>query len=586
MKKILILATLLLTVLGAAAQIPRWTLHPVYSSVKALGNGYYVVSKNGKYGMMDKNEKDIVPLQYDSISPFRSGSALLFQNDEFVAYVNDKGVLTDVASHHYKVVGPTVFLDGYLLVYTPSGFYYIRARDHEVIGPFSSGTPFCEGYARVRVPKSQKHVLDGSSTYRYLSASTGELVPQPQGDFDEDDVDFNTSVSNGKSLIIIKKRVYEYDVKKGMLTPLATDNNPDNKKTRVYVPDRLVMPMKNGSIYTIMLKQGHLTTDELFRLTSIQYDGQELKRFPITEKTEPAPDSPLKGVKYEGTELFGLSYNGVEVLPAQFQKICFLQDHDAIVKLNGKYGVVTVDPNNSCRYMLNDGLDVGFDHKSIKTNVKVMCPPYMKPALMKLESHDPKCVIHTDSRKEVANVESAALVYQCTMNIPDDIEIERQPAQTSFSFLYDGLRYATSTIDYKTWYINNYSVELVKNHVSGNVMNAEVMVRYNGISDQKYFKKVEIDAGDSIVGTIDKVTEDLYTAKLTGWTEDRVKMNIDVTEDGCPTLSYPFILSTKGNNTETKQEKATQKPKAKAAASKPVRPAKSARSKDVLLIPN
>ena len=37
---------------SAGAQTPKWTIHPNYDGIRLLGNGYYVVTNNGKYGML------------------------------------------------------------------------------------------------------------------------------------------------------------------------------------------------------------------------------------------------------------------------------------------------------------------------------------------------------------------------------------------------------------------------------------------------------------------------------------------------------------------------------------------------------
>ena len=56
-----------------------------------LGNGYYLVSNNGRYGMMNSQEKEIVPLKYDKVSPFRSRTALIYSDGRFVGYMSDEG---------------------------------------------------------------------------------------------------------------------------------------------------------------------------------------------------------------------------------------------------------------------------------------------------------------------------------------------------------------------------------------------------------------------------------------------------------------------------------------------------------------
>ena len=90
MRKIVVAALLLMTTV-AQAQVPHWNLHPRYASIEMLGNGCYLVSNNGKYGMMNDKEKEIVPLQYEKVSPFRTHAALLYNQGKFVGYMSDQG---------------------------------------------------------------------------------------------------------------------------------------------------------------------------------------------------------------------------------------------------------------------------------------------------------------------------------------------------------------------------------------------------------------------------------------------------------------------------------------------------------------
>lgn len=568
-----LLAVLLMAVSVLSAQIPQWIIHPKYSSIKILGNGFYVVSQNGKYGMMNNKEEMVVPLEYDNMSQFKEGMALLYQNGKFVAYVNDEGRVTDIAAHSYAPVASFAFSDNYLLVSNRTGYYYVHAKTGATIGPFSDGMPFCEGYAAVKVPKSLKHVFDGTSVLQYISSATGRPVDLPTADIDADDVDFLSSVSNGKSIVVAKKRVYEYDFNEGVLRPLSMDGT-DNKKARVYTPERLVAPVQQGKGYVIPLKDGTMSFDGKMRLTAIRYNGQEVQTFDVPEDYEPEPVSSFRGVSFDDTELLGLSYNGDILLPAQFERISKLVGDEALVLVNGKYGVLTVDTKHSCRFILNDNLDIGFEHKTIKTNIKVICPPTMKLPLMSLRSCDEGCTIDSDTRNESSNVESAVLRYECTMSIPKEIGLERSSAKTMVALKYDGLEFAPQEISFNTWYINNYIVEVPKYQVVSSYLDTDVSVQNSATGNQAFFREVTAEAGDSIICQTSKVREDLYNVKIFNWKDNNVLFSVDVTEDGCPTISYSFNLEVKPNNGKQKDKtgivyKPVSKPRVKRSPVKP-----------------
>ncbi len=539
------------------AQVAKWVIHPSYSHIRMLGDGYYIVSQEGKYGILDATEKEIVPLQYDSISPFNSHMGLLFNEGKCIGYTSDKGEIHDFSTHHYQLGSMSRFSDGYLAVYNQTGYWFIRAEDGGAIGPYTYASPFCEGYAWVRVPKSTKHILDGGYTYDIIDAKTGKSAElNLSEEYERDDIDFVSSPSNGKSIIVLKKRFYEYDYKSAKLTPLSTDGNPDSKKSRVTANERPVKVSTEERGYSITFKQGIMTFDHLMRLTGIGYAGQPSKVVSVPQEDVPDRKSSIKAIVYNGTKLYGLQCEGKEVLPAQFEDVVQVWGNDALVRHNGSYGVVRVDPNASCQFILNEGLDIGFEHKTAKSSIKVVCPPYMTLSLMTLSSEDDNCRINIDTRKENVNVETAVLSYETTLNIPEEIGLERTQSTAKFSLNYDGLKFTPAIIPYNKWYINNYAVQMLSHQVSGSVLTAEIIIRNTGQRDGvNYFRDVNIEAEDSVICSFSKMTEDVYTARMFGWSHSTVRFNVDITEDGCPTISYPFEVSVRGGSSATDIEK-------------------------------
>lgn len=542
------ISTLLLTLaISTNAQVPQWTLHPKYDSIEMLGNGYYVISSNGKYGMMNDKEKEVVALRFDKISPFRSHTAILYSNNSFVGYISDEGRVNEFQSGQYQVAEQPSFYDGYLLVSNIDGYYYLRASDDAIIGPFCSGMPFTEGYAVVKVPKNPKRVLGGDFTIQVLSAKTGKLESLNLGEYDVDDIDFISGVSNGKSIIVLKKRFYEYDFKGGTLTPIHFDGNTTNKKSRVMSNERPLNIQQNKDGYIVVFKPGQMTFDPLMRLNSITFEGQEKKNIPVPEEIKEVKQSPIVSKAFPGTDLLGLNYNGKDILSAQFEKVQQLWNNDAIVMKNGKFGVVTVDPNHSCRFVLNDNMAIGFEHKTVNTNIKAVCPPYMKPSLMTLSSEDDNCHINIDTRKENTNVETAVLSYQCTLNIPEEIGVEKSSTNTKFALNYDGLKFPANIISFDTWYVNNYTVQLLKHNIDGSALNAEILVNNTSNGSKNFFRDVTIEAEDSVVCNLTKITEEMYSARFYGWKNGTLRFSVDITEDGCPTLSYAHSIPINAN---------------------------------------
>jgi hypothetical protein len=70
-----------------------------------------------------------------------------------------------------------------------------------------------------------------------------------------------------------------------------------------------------------------------------------------------------------------------------------------------------------------------------------------------------------------------------------------------------------------------------------------------------YFRNVSIEAEDSVECSFSKMSEEKYTAIMHGFTQNTVRFNVFITEDGCPTISYPFEVSVRGGSSATDIEK-------------------------------
>jgi hypothetical protein len=583
MMKNIVLAALLFMTTSAGAQVPRWVLHPKYDNIEMLGNGFYLVTNNGRTGVMNASEKEVVPLQYDKVSPFNTHYALVYKDGRFVGYMSDQGRVKEFPAGQYQVAEQPSFYDGYLVVSNINGYFYLRASDDEVIGPFTGAMPFTEGYAVVKVPNNPKKVLGGDYTIQVLSVKTGKLERLNLGEYDTDDVDFISGVSNGKSIIVLKKRFHEYDFSKGTLTPIHIDGNIANKKSRVMANERPVQVMSGENGFLVQFKTGQMTFDPLMRLTSIEYVGQGKKVVDVPEVAKEEKKSPIQSKAFPGTDLLGLNYNGKEILSAQFEKVSALWGNEAQVMTGGKYGILSVDPDHSCRFVLDDNMAIGFEHKTATTNIKAVCPPYMKPSLMTLNSEDENCHINIDTRKENTNVETAVLSYQCSMDIPEEIGLDKSSTNTKFALNYDGLKLTAKVLPFDTWYVNNYTVQIMKHNIEGSVLNAEILVNNGAMGGKNFFRDVQVEAEDSVVCNLTKITEEMYQARFYGWKDGTLRFSVDITEDGCPTLSYArSIAINTGKKTGKSEEEAPVVAQAKIKRKAKARPAARKEEKKVI----
>lgn len=543
----MILGLMLLTGISLQAQIASWVLHPTYDKIKPLNNGNYVVSKNGRQGMVNAQEQEILPIQYDKVEFYSGDMGLLYNGNRFVGYTDDQGKVKDVSDMGFKTYIMDRFSDGYLAVKSASGHYYLTPKRTVPLGPYNEACPFSEGYAWVKVPKNAKHIMDGEYTFDVLSAKTGEPAILKLDGHTKEDIDFISSSSNGRCIIVLKKRFYEYNYRSETLMPLSTDDYDDNT-SRVMANERPVKVNFEGDRFIIHFKQGYMTFNNLMQLTGITYNGQPTRTFDVPEPPVLTVSSPISITTSEGTKLLGLKHLGKDVLAAQFEAVERRWDDLALVKMNGRYGVVRIDPNHSCRFTLNGNKSIPFEHKTVNTEIRAICPPFMQLPLMTLSSLDNSCTVGIDTRQEISNVETAILSYECTLQIPDNIGLGQTKANARIAINYDGLKFTPAEIPYNAWYIRNYTVELLSHQLNGDELTAEIQVSHtNQNDDTNYFRNVSIEAEDSVECSFSKLSEDRYTAIMHGFTQNTVRFNVFITEDGCPTISYPFSIPVRGN---------------------------------------
>ena len=569
------LGLMLLSVISLQAQIASWVLHPTYDKIKPLNNGNYVVSKNGRQGMLNAQEQEILPIRYDKVEFFSGDVGLLYNDNRFVGYTDDNGKVKDVTDMGYKTYILDRFSDGYLAVKSASGYYYLTPKKELPMGPYTEACPFSEGYAWVKVPKSAKHVVDGDYTFDVLSAKTGEPVMLMLDGFIKDDIDFISSSSNGRCIIVLKKRFYEYNYRTETLTPLSTDDDED-RGDRVMANERPVKVNFEGDRFLIQFKQGYMTFDPLMRLTGITYNGQPTRTFEVPQPPVMTMQSPITTSTFEGTQLLGLKYLGQDVLSAQFDAVDRRWGDLALVRQNGRYGVVRIDPKHSCRFTLNGNKNIAFEHKTVNTDLRVICPPSMQLPLMTLTSLDNTCTVSIDTRQENSNVETAILSYDCTLQIPDNIGMGQTYAKARLAINYDGLKYMPTEIPFNAWYVRNYTVEMLSHQLNGDELTAEIQItNANPHEGMNYFRNVNIEAEDSVECSFSKMSEERYIAIMHGFTQNTVRFNVYVTEDGCPTIPYPFSINVRGNGQASAAPKADGAVKRKPASKpKPATPKK------------
>ena len=92
------------------------------------------VSKNGKYGLIDFNGKELLPIEYDEITTLDGmENSIIIKKDEKVGLVNDNGsIIIDVNYKEIKALGET-YKEGYITIDESDKYGVVSATKRQIL---------------------------------------------------------------------------------------------------------------------------------------------------------------------------------------------------------------------------------------------------------------------------------------------------------------------------------------------------------------------------------------------------------------------------------------------------------------------
>ena len=315
MKKlgITILFILINTVISKA-QIVSWEMLPRdYSKVTCINHNLFKVEQDGRIGLIKSDGEIVAEVNNDSISGYYNGRAVLVRNEGdrmlISGCLTEKGEYYRFATKYYKPKrknGFPFFSENVMVVCNEQGQEgYINEKGEPVVG-FKSGLthlqPFSEGYAVVKIKGRAALINKEGIPVKLQLPSVGEITNI-----------FNAY--NGTVYLTDENaKFYTYSIRsKGTC---AKAKSPGDK----------------------------IRVDYLYRIRSIT--GKTL-RVDFKEIRYNA-NATLHPVMENG--LYGFSYEGQMVVPAQFSEATPFVDNYSVVRLNEKVGILNYIPGE--KFML------------------------------------------------------------------------------------------------------------------------------------------------------------------------------------------------------------------------------------------
>lgn len=587
MKRITFILCCFLSLFNVKAQIARWLIPPSYERMQIVKSVDAIMTDSaGVKAVWTMEGKRLLTCK-DALFPFKDGIALAVKpgtSQITMAYkigresVNFSGCSV---AHNYPY-----YSNGKVLVKNGEYYRYIDTEGNFQEGQFVTAYPYCNGYAacvtylNMEKQKNLCHFLMDEAGTPVVFTYQGKA-------FDNEDVQFISSVNDENiGIVVVKSKVYFFNGVSKELTPVFAKDAPStNVKEQVKLISDIEQSFvqSSDSTYVLYAKYGKndavaVFFDALKRPVSIKRNDNEhfYRQNTIAEKTY---QSDLITTR-EG-DRFGLSRNDAgEMLPPQFDEVVTCFDSRALVKLNGKYGMLQIMKDANFKLRMNKGDDIAFRHQKLETSVRADFPTFLPAEKVNIEIN-PQTGCNIDKTSKVCkNTDDGNYVeYNCVLNIPSNLPDELTDVEYPVAISYDGFTSSKIQFKVKAWHYKYFVVDIDDSQTA--IENGTVSFVFNInaeriASDGIYPTTVNLQT-DSLQYEYEKMSEIRHKCKVYSLKEGVNNIVIEIKEQGCPSAVFPFEVEyhkpvAKTKNKPAEKEKVTIKKKEKAA--KPLNVAK------------
>lgn len=317
MKKLFVIIAFACTaILSLQAQVITWSVKPgVYTKIEPYWEDMYLCYTEINVGVINGDGRVIVSPEATRITGFYSGLALALKSvggqERILGILSDDGSFSEVDGTYYTIPNQEFFSEGFLTVNTSGGGTgYMNVKGH-VVKEYNVSfvSPFSEGYAVVGEGRASHNFCIVDKRFNELQISLPSMSPLWNG----------ANVFKGVAIVWDGNgNIFEF--------------NPQRGGPCSVVKDKSIKSMLKGCDYN----------------PDYDYLGGLAK---LTNRPETAPykqptRSSLALTVSEQGNKYGYIHNGKTILPCQFEQAESFYGNYAIVKSDGKYGLLSYHNTN------------------------------------------------------------------------------------------------------------------------------------------------------------------------------------------------------------------------------------------------
>lgn len=558
MRRKIVLILALITAGVVNGQVGKWSINPNYDAIRmAKGADLIITDSIEERGLWTFDGKRLATTKYD-IKTFIDDYALTTEpgSDAITGFFDVKGAFTSVTG--YKTVPKkSFFSNGFTLVSDDEFFYFVDNKGESINGKYTEAYPFRNGYAAC---KSCKNFQKPKDTYSLLlNKDRQEVIFSYDGKtFDSDDIDFVSSVNDENvGIVIIKHKLYYFNGTDGTLKPVldvkASTGDPkkDNKR-HLKLSEDIAKSLVENPDSTFMLWVKCSKTDTLkIRFDAalvpqhIKYtDGDKTYNNHVDTVSEIT--SPMTVTS--GNNKYGISWDGNEMLPPQFDEVSLCFNNKAFIKHNGKYGLLDVLKDEHFQFSMNKGNDVAFRHQKFETVIRLDLPKIISSKNTKIDmAPDSGCDVDMTSEVKKDTEFGNFIQYNCVLSIPKNLPDEmlggtKNDVTYPVQVIYGDLKSPVIQFTIKAWHYKYFNVDIMDSETSINQGTLSLTFSINAeraLGETEYPFHVTV-MSDSLTCKLEKLSETRYKCKATSLKDGVNNIVVQIQEQGCPQVAFPF----------------------------------------------
>lgn len=557
MKKTIFILSALFVVDVACGQVAKWLIPPVYDNIQmAKGEKLIITDSLNNRTLWTQSGERLTTITDNQLFPFKDGYAVTttIGGNLITGFFDRKGNHKEIPPCHVTYSMP-YFSDNYLLVYKDNYYRFVNTKGEISMGEYVDAYPFSNGYASCRTYANFEKLKD--PYYLLISKEWKQIGFSYEGKlFEDDDIDFISSVNDMNiAIVVAKHKLYFFNGKDKSLSPIFAKKHESNIKTQAKLDGDISECLKKESdtVSVLRAKCGksdyiQIQFDKLMIPQSITYADGEETVYDKKQEVEIPQETSLIIVK-EGQE-YGVNWGKeMEVLPPQFDEIITCFKDRALVRLNGKCGMLKLNKDLKFSITINDGEKIGFKHKKYKTTIRMDMPNIISTenAWVEVDSKS-GCEVDLPSGEKKETSFGNNIRYDCVLSIPDSLSDEmygdfRNEITYPTIVCYDGLK--SPVIPYKVmaWHYKYYNVDEIESEriIKDGVLSFTFNINAErNPGDEYYPLKPTIQLDDSLDYDLDKISETRYKCKVINLREGNNNIVVQVLEEGCPPVSFPF----------------------------------------------